>query len=117
MALGDLFATVNRGMNRVMVPLAASPRWRWLVDRYVVVVTYTGRRSGRTFSTPVFYRRRGDKVTIRVALSGEKSWWRNFQGDGGPISLGLRGSDRPGQATASRDRRGRVSVNVDLDPI
>jgi len=114
-ASGDAFARINKGMNRVIVPLAASSRWRWLVDRYVVVVTYTGRRSGRTFSTPVFYRRRGDTITIRVALADGKSWWRNFEGDGGPISLRLRGTDRAGHATASRDPRGRVSVTVDLE--
>lgn len=117
MTIGDVFATVNEGMNRVVVPLAASPRWRWLVDRYVVVVTYTGRRSGRSFSTPVFYRRRGDNVTIRVALAEEKSWWRNFQGEGGPIVLGLRGTERAGHAKADRDRRGRVSVTVALQAV
>jgi hypothetical protein len=114
-ASGDIFARINKGMNRVMVPLAASSRWQWLVDRYVVVVTYTGRRSGHTFSTPVFYRRRGDRLTIQVALADGKSWWRNFEGDGGPISLGLRGTDRAGHATARRDARGRVSVTVDLE--
>jgi len=102
-------------MNRVIVPLASSP-WRWIIDSFVVVITFTGRRSGQTFSTPVFYRRRGDHVTIAVALADQKSWWRNFEGDGGPISLNLRGTERSGLAKATRDANGRATVNVDLGP-
>src|ERR1700722_13647096 len=56
MAPAGMFSKVNEAMNKVMVPLMASPRWRSTFDRFVAVVTYTGRRSGGHFSTPVFYR-------------------------------------------------------------
>lgn len=94
--------------------LRRSPRWGRLVDRYITIVTYTGRRSGRTFSTPVGYRRAGDTVTIGVRLPDAKNWWRNFTGDGGPISLHLDGADRTGHAVAHRDDNGRVTVTVRL---
>ena len=58
-----------------------------VLGRYFTTVTYQGRRSGRTFSTPVGYRRSGDIVTISVMLPDAKSWWRNFLGEGGPITL------------------------------
>lgn len=116
MARGGMFSRLNEGMNKVMVPLMASPRWRGAIEKHMTVVTYTGRRSGTEFSTPVYYRRNGDTVTIRVAQAAQKNWWRNFEGDGGPISLQLRGADRPGHAIANRDHRGRTTVTVTLDP-
>jgi hypothetical protein len=45
-----------------------------------------------------------------------KSWWRNFLGEGGPITLlRLDGVDRTGHAVADRDEKGRVTVTVQLD--
>lgn len=102
-------------VNRQVLRLRSSRRWGRLIRRSIAVVTYTGRRSGRTFSTPVGYRRAGDTVTIPVMMPDAKQWWRNFTGGGGPISLNLDGVDRPGHAVARRDDRGRVSVTVTLD--
>ncbi|MEV0608369.1 hypothetical protein AB0I61_18565 [Polymorphospora rubra] len=82
---------------------------------HLAIVTYTGRRSGHTFSTPVAYRRADDVVTIAVGLPERKRWWRNFTGAGGPITLHLAGGDRTGHAVARVDDRGRVAVTVRLD--
>lgn len=101
--------------NRCVGTLRVSPRWGRLVSRHITIVTYTGRRSGRTFSTPVGYRRAADTVTIGVRLPNAKNWWRNFTGDGGPLSLELDGADRSGHAVARRDDKGRVTVTVRLD--
>ncbi|MFD0663339.1 hypothetical protein [Thermocatellispora tengchongensis] len=103
------------GFNSWMVALRSSPRWGRLVSRHLTVITYTGRRSGRTFSTPVAYQREGDIVRIPVALPDVKKWWRNFTGAGGPISLELGGAHHAGHAVARRDDRGRVTVTVRLD--
>ena len=46
------------------------------------MITYTGRRSGRTFTIPVAYRRRGDEIEIAANMPDAKTWWRNFLGDG-----------------------------------
>jgi len=94
--------------------LRSSPRWGGLVSQRLTVVTYTGRRSGRTFSIPVAYRRSGDIVTIGVQFPDAKAWWRNFVGEGGPVSLHLDGADRPGHAIARRDDKGRLSLTVHL---
>ncbi len=74
-----------------------------------------GRRSGRTFSIPVGYRRTGDTVIIGSQFPDAKVWWRNFLGEGGPVSLELDGTDRTGHAVAHRDDKGRVTVTVTLD--
>jgi hypothetical protein len=102
--------------NSGVTALARSPRLGPLVSRHITTATYQGRRSGRTFSTPVGYQRSGDVVTIAVMLPDAKSWWRNFTGEGGPLSLQLDGGDRTGHAVAHRDNPRRVTLTVTLDP-
>ncbi|MEU4216563.1 hypothetical protein [Actinoplanes sp. NPDC026623] len=100
--------------NACVLALRSSPRLGKVVSRSLTVVTYTGRRSGTTFSIPVGYRRTGDVVTIGVAFPDAKSWWRNFTGDGAPLTVHLDGADRPGHGLAHRDAKGRVTVTVRL---
>jgi hypothetical protein len=101
--------------NRRLIAVRAAPRWGKAMRRHLTVVTYTGRRSGRTISTPVGFRRDGDTVTIGVQMPDAKKWWRNFLGDGHPLTLELDGAARTGRAVARRDDRGRVTVTVRLD--
>jgi hypothetical protein len=101
--------------NAPVAAIADSPRLGAGLRRSVTLITYTGRRSGRTFSTPVAYRRRGDEsIDIGVNLPAAKTWWRNFVGDGAPISLTLDGVERAGHGVAHRDDKGRVTVRVRL---
>jgi hypothetical protein len=104
---------VNR-FNACVLGLRSSPRFGKAVRRSLTVVTYTGRRSGTTFSIPVGYRRVDDVVTIGVRFPDAKGWWRNFTGDGAPLSVQLDGVDRPGHGLAHRDAKGRVTVTVRL---
>ncbi len=106
---------VARALNRGAVALTHVPVLGGLVGRGLVEIRYTGRKSGRSFQTPVNYRLDGDRVTIAVMSPDAKRWWRNFLGEGGPITLlNFRGSDRTGHAVATRDDRGRVRVDVRL---
>ena len=106
--------TVSR-VNGCVSTLRDSPRWGRLVSKRLTIVTYTGRRSGRTFSTPVAFRRDADLVTIGVQFPEAKKWWRNFLDEGGPISLHLDDTDRTGHAVSRVDDKGRVTVTVRLD--
>lgn len=112
---GPLPKLLTHGANALVTRLRSSPRWGSRLSRSFTVVTYTGRRSGRTFSMPVSYQRDGDTVTIQVSLPERKTWWRNFTGDGGPLSLHLDGADRAGHALARVDDKSRVTVTVHLD--
>ncbi|MEC3952639.1 nitroreductase/quinone reductase family protein [Nocardia sp. CDC153] len=112
MALKNVVAQINGAI----VALTELPVIGPIMGRGFVVITYTGRRSGKTFSTPVNYRRKGDEILIGVAMPDKKSWWRNFQGEGAPISLRLNGVDRTGHAVTDRDN-GRVTVRVKLDDV
>jgi F420H(2)-dependent quinone reductase len=100
--------------NAPVAAIANSPRLGARLRRSVTMITYTGRRSGRTFSTPVAYRRRGDEIEIAANLPDAKTWWRNFVGEGGPVLLTLDGAEREGHAVAHRDDKGRVTVHVRL---
>lgn len=102
-------------VNKAVGPFVRSPQGSRIIGRWMTLVTYTGRRSGNTYSLPVAYRRSGDTVTVGVTLPDQKKWWRNFLGTGGPILLRLGGTDRPGHAVAHRSPSGAVSVDVELD--
>jgi F420H(2)-dependent quinone reductase len=101
-------------LNAPVAAIATSPRLGARLRRSVTLITYTGRRSGRTISIPVAYRRRGDEIDITPNMPDAKTWWRNFVGDGAPISLTLDGVERAGHAVAHRDDNGRVTVHVRL---
>jgi hypothetical protein len=102
--------------NKGFVGLINAPVIGRFVGRGLVVIRYVGRRSGKTFETPVGYRRSGETLTINVMSSDAKTWWRNFLGEGAPITLvNLDGADRTGHGIAARDEKGRVAVSVRLD--
>jgi F420H(2)-dependent quinone reductase len=112
--LGRLLMRGAPLFNAPIVALAASPRLGRMLRRNITLITYTGRRSGRTFSIPVAYRRRGDEIEVVPNMPDAKTWWRNFLGDGAPMSLTLDGIERSGHAVAHRDDNGRVTVRVRL---
>lgn len=104
--------TFNAGVSLLLANRWIGP---W-IGRGVTTVSYVGRPSGRPFSLPVAYRRDGDMVTIHVDLPGVKNWWRNFTGDGGPVTLHLDGVDRTGHAVVHRKGGAWAKVVVTLDP-
>ena len=62
-----------------------------------MLITFTGRNSGRQFTTPVRYFRDGE--TVRCFTSAENQWWRNLRG-GADVVLRIEGRDAPYHATA-----------------
>jgi hypothetical protein len=112
--LGKLLLRAAPIMNVPVAALANSPRFGRFVGRNITMITYTGRRSGNTFSIPVAYRRNGDEIEITPNMPDAKTWWRNFLGDGAPLTLSLDGTQRPGHAVAQRDDNGHVNVIVRL---
>ncbi len=105
-----------RTVNAIAVGLLDVPVVGRFVRRGLVQIRYVGRKSGKTFQTPVNYRRSGEEIVIWVGLPDRKKWWRNFLDEGGPVTLiGLDGRDRTGHAVATRSDGGGVSVRVRLD--
>jgi hypothetical protein len=116
MSRGVFNSPVVRIVNDAAVFLINAPLVGRLIGRGLVVIRYVGRRSGTTFEIPVGYRRSGSSFVIGVSAPDAKNWWRNFLGEGAPITfVNFDGKDRNGHAVAKRDARGRVSVTVRLD--
>jgi hypothetical protein len=68
-----------------------------LVSGALVLLTVTGRRSGRRYAIPVGYQRSGDRLTILVSKAARKQWWRNYL-EPRPIDVRLWGRERRGEA-------------------
>ena len=116
MASGTFDSPIGGIVNKLFVGLIDAPVVGPLVRRGLINIRYVGRRSGKTIETPVGYRRSGRAIVINVVSPDNKTWWRNFLGEGGPITLlKLDGQDRTGHAVADRDDQGRVKVTVQLD--
>ena len=105
------FRVMNRTVNAVLRPLLRSPAHR-LASGRVALITYSGRRSGREYTIPTFYRDKGDEVTIAVGWPERKVWWRNLTGDGAPVTLLIRGREVRGHAVATRDAGRDALVRV-----
>ena len=66
----------------------------------VLLITVTGRKSGRSITTPVNYSRTGDILWILTKRS--RKWWRNIS-PGSRVMLHLGGRDLRGTAEAELD--------------
>ncbi|ACY21736.1 hypothetical protein Gbro_2495 [Gordonia bronchialis DSM 43247] len=109
-----LFQHIARVNNAITLPILRLPVIRDLAARSITVLTYTGRKSGKSVRVPVAYRRSGDEVTVGVAMADRKTWWRNFTGAGAPVALTLDGRERTGHAVSGRDEKGQVTVRITL---
>ncbi|MGM7645078.1 hypothetical protein ACSVDM_09275 [Nocardia sp. JW2] len=110
-----MFRRGMRVFNAVVVFFTKAPVLRRYLGRSFAEISYVGRRSGRTFSTPVNYRLSGDEYVIGAVMPDQKTWWRNFLGAGRPLTLRIDGVDHHGHAIAHRDTRGRVTVRMRPD--
>jgi deazaflavin-dependent oxidoreductase (nitroreductase family) len=65
-----------------------------------MLITVTGRKSGKKYTTPVGFYRDGD--TLWIISSRERTWWRNVQ-DGADVQMRIRGKDMDGFAESILD--------------
>ena len=66
-----------------------------LMDGKVLLLGFTGRQSGRRYTTPMSYVRVGDEVFMTTGAP----WWKNLVG-GAPVEMRLGGRSRRGFAEA-----------------
>ncbi len=103
-------------MNHVARPIVAlilrSPL-HWLLSGRVMLITFSGRRSGRVITVPVQYIEQDGKIRVRVGAPARKQWWRNFEA-GRPAMLLVRRDkiSATGRVTGDRDKVG-VSFTPD----
>jgi hypothetical protein len=94
---GEPPAFAIRLLNPVMRVLLRSPLHR-LASRQFMLLTVTGRRSGRTYTVPVG-RHESDETLVVYAAGG---WRKNLRG-GAPVRVVLDGLERTGYAELEED--------------
>jgi hypothetical protein len=94
---------MRRLVNPVVRTLARSPAARWTGD--LLVLEFTGRRTGRALSVPVLGRRHGDAL---YALT-DAPWALNFSG-GAPVRISSRGSTRTATGVLVTDQAEAAAV-------
>lgn len=94
-----LFRMLVKAQNPFMKWLLRSP-FHGIVSRSYMLLTFTGRKSGKVYSIPVQYAQEGR--TLYVMSSRGYVWWKNLRG-GAAVQIRLRGKDVRGRATTSTD--------------
>lgn len=90
---------LNRLGNPILSALLRSPLHA-LAGSGTALISVSGRRSGRTYATPVNVLADGNRLTI-VSLR-ERTWWRNLR-QGAEVGLRLGGQDFRGRAAVVED--------------
>lgn len=67
----------------------------------ILLITVTGRKSGRAISTPVNYARDGD--TLLVTSKVDRTWWKNLRG-GARVTVLINGKTYGAEASVIEDR-------------
>jgi deazaflavin-dependent oxidoreductase (nitroreductase family) len=69
-----------------------------LMSRQYLLLTFIGRKSGRSYTTPVAYLQRGDTLIFTT----DSPWWSNFTTDA-TVSVRVKGLVRSGAAQPVRN--------------
>jgi deazaflavin-dependent oxidoreductase (nitroreductase family) len=82
--------------NPIVARILCSPLHA-AMSNSTMLLTFTGHKSGRTYTTPVNYVRDGDELLV-VGSRGH-SWWKNLRG-AAVVSVRVRGREMRGEAEA-----------------
>ncbi len=83
--------------NPLISGILRSP-FHWLLSPGLLLITVTGRRTGRRYTIPVGYQRDGETLAVMVSEARRKSWWRTYL-EPAPVELRLRGRELRGEAS------------------
>jgi len=92
-------------INPLVIALLKS-RLHGLMSKDVMLITVTGRRSGRSYTRPVSYAR--EDQTVRCFSRNDTAWWKNLRG-GGRVSLRVRGEALQGDAEVISEDPKRIA--------
>jgi deazaflavin-dependent oxidoreductase (nitroreductase family) len=92
--------TVPPIVNSAMKFVLRSPV-HGMVSKTIALITFTGRKSGKSYSTPVSYSQNNEQVNIFT----HAVWWKNLR-SGAPVTLRIQGRDLQGLAEpVAEDKR------------
>ena len=98
--------TVPPFVTQTMKFILRSP-FHGMVSKTVLLITFTGSKSGKTYTTPVDYSQEGDQVYIFT----HANWWKNLRG-GAPVTLRIRGRELRGLAEAFAEDKCAVAAGL-----
>ena len=90
MRIDGLFTRLNP-----LIAAILGSRVHWPLSIGLLLLSFTGRKSGKRFTIPVGYQRDGEVLTVLVSEAPKKRWWRNYR-EAGPVTVRLRGRERSG---------------------
>jgi deazaflavin-dependent oxidoreductase (nitroreductase family) len=88
-----------KAQNPCMIWLLRSPL-HVVVSHIYMLITFTGRKSGKVYTTPVQYAQQGQILSI--ITSEGYTWWKNLR-SGADVSVHVRGTTYNGHAETSTD--------------
>ncbi len=98
---------VNAGVSTIL-----RSSWHGMMSPRLLLITFTGRKSGKEFTTPIRYVQEGE--TLRMKILVEYLWWKNLVGEA-KVRVLLRGQMRTGTAVVLPEEGGVVVVKVHLE--
>lgn len=107
MKRNTLITFLNKVANPTLRLLLRSPLHD-LAGDHLMLITYRGRKSGKTYTMPVNYVRDGD--VLIVVSEADRIWWRNLCA-GAPVTLRVHGRAIQGYAKSFDDPQA-VAANL-----
>ena len=95
-------------VNAIVTTILRS-RWHGIRSDRLLLLTFTGRKSGKKFTTPLRYAQEGETLRMTVVYP----WWKNLAG-GATVRVLLRGETRTGTAEVLPEQDGEVMVKIHL---
>ncbi len=77
------------------------------VSKSIMLITFTGRKSGKTYTTPVSYSEHDGEVYVFT----HATWWKNLQ-DCKPVTLCIRGRNIQGLAQPIAENKQAVAAGL-----
>ncbi|HYK84929.1 MAG TPA: nitroreductase/quinone reductase family protein [Ktedonobacteraceae bacterium] len=98
-----------RILANVLATTILRSRWHSMRSDRLLLLTFTGRKSGKEFTTPMRYVQEGETLLMTVVYP----WWKNLVGEA-TVRVLLRGQMRTGTAEVFPEKDGEVVVKIHL---
>jgi hypothetical protein len=97
-------------LNSMMKWMLTTPGIQAMVGQGVALLTFTGRKTAKTYTIPVSYHREDNTVTVITKRA--RHWWRNFENTDA-VELRLAGRNYMGKAEAKTGEEDALQFMVD----
>jgi deazaflavin-dependent oxidoreductase (nitroreductase family) len=98
--------TVPPYVNSAMKFVLRSPVHA-MVSKTILLISFSGRKSGKTYTTPVSYSQSGDQVSIFT----HATWWKNLRSSP-MVTLRIRGQEFPGLAELVAEDKQAIAAEL-----